>query len=37
VQPTGKKVMNAKAFVNGLRGQAFYWVPNPAPSNGADA
>lgn len=29
VQPPGKKVMDSKAFANGLRGRAFSWRPNP--------
>lgn len=27
VQPPGKKVMESKAFVNGLRGRALRWRP----------
>lgn len=31
VQPPGKKVMESKAFVNGLRGRALRWRPLDAP------
>ena len=35
VQPPGKKVMDSKAFANGLRGRAFTWRPNPQPAGAA--
>lgn len=31
VQPPGKKVMESKAFVNGLRGRSLRWRPLDTP------